>query len=108
MRTVRLSEKKTSSRYFILLQDSGKVVESLAGWVGAYRWQRSKGSVLGNGASIETVRDSWSELMNFKDGDFPQSHMEATMDVMMRLNQAKSGVNILPLNSMLKSESNTF
>ena len=84
--------------YGFAIQDSGKVVEALAGWVGAYRWQRSKGSVLGNGASIETVRNSWSELMDFKDGDYPGSHQEATMDVIMRLNQAKSGVNILLQN----------
>ena len=28
-------------------QDSGQVVEALAGWAGAYRWQRTKGVVLG-------------------------------------------------------------
>ena len=100
MRIVRsvLSEVKVTRSFllpFFFIQDSGKVVESLAGWVGAYRWQRSKGSVLGNGASIETVKNSWSQLMNFQDGDFPGSHQEATMDVIMRLNQAKSGVNIL-------------
>ena len=99
MRSVRSVLSKRQSKaifsYAIFNQDSGKVVESLAGWVGAYRWQRSKGSVLGNGASIETVMNKWSELMNFEDGDFPGSHQEATMDVIMRLNQAKSGVNIL-------------
>ena len=26
---------------------SGQVVEALAGWAGAYRWQRSQGAVLG-------------------------------------------------------------
>merc|ERR1712062_148391 len=40
-------------------QDSGKVIEALAGWAGAYRWQRSRGvNLLGNNSSvdIETVR----------------------------------------------------
>ena len=41
------------------------------------------------------MRDQWAKVLDFKDGDFPSSHQEATMDVIMRLNQAKSGVNIL-------------
>lgn len=70
--------------------DTGKVVEALAGWVGSYRWQRSQGAVLGKGASIEGVKDSWAKINDFSSGDFPSSHQEATMDVIMRLNQANS------------------
>jgi len=73
--------------------DSGKIVEALAGWAAAYRWQRSQGVVLSSNekaASIEKVRDSWAKLLDFEGGDYPSSHQEATMDVMMRLNQARS------------------
>ena len=31
---------------------SGQVVEALAGWAGAYRWQRSQGAVLGQVRSL--------------------------------------------------------
>ena len=94
---------------------SGQVVEALAGWAGAYRWQRSQGAVLGQvrsqghmatwshgmvtspaqAATMESVRAQWDKVVDFSGGDFPSSHQEATMEVIMRLNQAKSGVNIL-------------
>ena len=71
-------------------QDSGKVIEALAGWAGAYRWQRSRGvNLLGNkdSVSIETVRQNWAGVLDMEDGDFPENHQLATMDVMMKLNQ---------------------
>jgi len=74
--------------------DTGKIVEALAGWAAAYRWQRSQGVVLSSNeeaASIEKVRDSWAKLLDFDGGDYPSSHQEATMDVMMRLTKARSG-----------------
>ena len=94
---------------------SGQVVEALAGWAGAYRWQRSQGAVLGQvrslghkvtrshdmvtspaqAATVESVRAQWDKVVDFSGGDYPSSHQEATMEVIMRLNQAKSGVNIL-------------
>ena len=70
--------------------DSGKVVEALAGWAGAYRWQRSSGvNLLGssNSVSIETVRQNWAGVLDMDNGDFPENHQIATMDVMMKLNQ---------------------
>ena len=46
-------------------------------------------------ATVESVRAQWDKVVDFSGGDFPSSHQEATMEVIMRLNQAKSGVNIL-------------
>ena len=71
-------------------QDSGKVIEALAGWAGAYRWQRSRGvNLLGNkdSVSIETVRENWAGVLDMDNGDFPENHQLATMDAMMKLNQ---------------------
>ena len=45
--------------------------------------------------TIENVRDGWSKILDFSDGDYPESHQMSTMDVMMRLNSARSGLNIL-------------
>ena len=46
-------------------------------------------------ATVESVRAQWDKVVDFSGGDYPSSHQEATMEVIMRLNQAKSGVNIL-------------
>ena len=44
---------------------------------------------------MESVKENWDKINDFTAGDYPASHQEATMDVIMRLNQANSGVNIL-------------
>jgi len=88
--------------------DTGKIVEALAGWAAAYRWQRSQGVVLSSNeeaASIEKVRDSWAKLLDFEGGDYPSSHQEATMDVMMRLTKARSAPEKKSDSSTEKSKS---
>jgi len=69
--------------------DNGLVVESLAGWAGRYRWQRSRGAALleeaGGQVTPELVRSRWEEIVGMEDADYPTTHQEATMDVMSRI-----------------------
>ena len=71
--------------------DNGLVVESLAGWAGRYRWQRSRGAALleeaGGQVTPELVRSRWEEIVGMEDADYPTTHQEATMDVMSRIQE---------------------
>ncbi len=53
------------------------------------RWQRAQGALLTNsikdGVKIETVRDKWDEVTEMKNGDFPTSNQEATMDLVSKM-----------------------
>ena len=58
-------------------------------------WSHGMVTSAAQAATVESVRAQWDKVVDFSGGGFPSSHQEATMEVIMRLNQAKSGVNIL-------------
>ncbi|XP_065578617.1 peroxisomal multifunctional enzyme type 2-like [Artemia franciscana] len=61
--------------------ENGAIIEAAAGWVGRYRWERTRGVTLrkrtDEGLSPEKVRDSWEEISDFRGSLHPESNQEA-------------------------------
>ncbi|XP_057365697.1 peroxisomal multifunctional enzyme type 2-like [Daphnia carinata] len=62
--------------------DTGSVIEAAAGWVGKYRWERTRGMTLRESTNDpilpEAVRDNWEQICNFNNSLHPKGS-EASM-----------------------------
>ena len=72
-------------------ESNGNVFEVGGGWVAQVRWQRAQGAGLNYPVSVETLQRNWAKVIDFTDGEYPESANDSVSKMFENYNREDQG-----------------